>query len=176
MRQHIRYPEDFFLIQADIYRTYHMTDPAVFYNREDLWGFPRENYAGETVPMQPYYVIMRLPGETQRRIHPDAADGAGEPRMRDNMISWLAARCDGDDYGQLFEFAFSKDRLFYGPYQIQARINQNPDISHQYSSVEPDGLQGDTGQSAGHPGRNALLYVEPLYIRAQNGQFPNCSA
>ena len=64
LRQHIRYPEDFFLIQADIYRTYHMTDPAVFYNREDQWGFPRENYADETVPMQPYYVIMRLPGET----------------------------------------------------------------------------------------------------------------
>ena len=64
LHMHIRYPEDFFVIQADIYRTYHMTDPAVFYNKEDLWSFPRENYADETAPMQPYYVIMRLPGET----------------------------------------------------------------------------------------------------------------
>jgi uncharacterized protein len=132
LRQHIRYPEDYFLIQADIYRTYHMTDPVVFYNREDQWGFPRENYSGETVPMQPYYVIMRLPGEAHDEyilMLPMVPESRGT--VRDNMISWLAARCDGADYGHLFEFAFSKDRLFYGPYQIQARINQNPDISQQ---------------------------------------------
>ena len=173
LRQHIRYPEDYFLIQADIYRTYHMTDPAVFYNREDQWGFPRENYADETVPMQPYYVIMRLPGETHDEyilMLPMVPESRGT--VRDNMISWLAARCDGVDYGHLFEFAFSKDRLFYGPYQIQARINQNPDISQQYSLWNQMGSKVILGNLLVFPIENALLYVEPLYIRAQNGQLP----
>jgi uncharacterized membrane protein (UPF0182 family) len=173
LRQHIRYPEDYFLIQADIYRTYHMTDPAVFYNREDQWGFPRENYADETVPMQPYYVIMRLPGETHDEyilMLPMVPESRGT--VRDNMISWLAARCDGTDYGHLFEFAFSKDRLFYGPYQIQARINQNPDISQQYSLWNQMGSKVILGNLLVFPIENALLYVEPLYIRAQNGQLP----
>jgi uncharacterized protein len=173
LRQHIRYPEDYFLIQADIYRTYHMTDPAVFYNREDQWGFPRENYADETVPMQPYYVIMRLPGETHDEyilMLPMVPESRGT--VRDNMISWLAARCDGTDYGHLFEFAFSKDRLFYGPYQIQARINQNPDISQQYSLWNQMGSKVILGNLLVFPIENALLYVEPLYIRAENGQLP----
>jgi uncharacterized protein len=173
LRQHIRYPEDYFLIQADIYRTYHMMDPAVFYNREDQWGFPRENYADETVPMQPYYVVMRLPGETHDEyilMLPMVPESRGT--VRDNMISWLAARCDGIDYGHLFEFAFSKDRLFYGPYQIQARINQNPDISQQYSLWNQMGSKVILGNLLVFPIEDALLYVEPLYIRAQNGQLP----
>ena len=120
-------PGRFFSLQADNFRTYHMTDPQVFYNREDLWGFPRESYAGQTVPMQPYYVIMRLPGEAQAKymlMLPMVLSG------RDNMIAWMAARCDGTDYGHLFEYSFFEDEwLFYGPYQIQARINQNPEIS-----------------------------------------------
>ena len=173
LRQHIRYTEYYFLIQADIYRTSHMTDPAVFYNREDQWGFPRENYADETVPMQPYYVIMRLPGESHDEyilMLPMVPESRGT--VRDNMISWLAARCDGVDYGHLFEFAFSKDRLFYGPYQIQARINQNPDISQQYSLWNQMGSKVILGNLLVFPIENALLYVEPLYIRAENGQLP----
>jgi uncharacterized protein len=169
LRAHIRYPEDFFLIQADMYQTYHMTDPAVFYNREDQWAFPRENYADQTITMQPYYVIMRLPGEKKAEymlMLPMV------PQGRDNMIAWLAARCDGTDYGHLFEFAFSKDRLFYGPYQIQARINQNPDISQQYSLWNQMGSKVILGNLLVIPIEDALLYVEPLYIRAQNGQIP----
>ena len=169
LRAHIRYPEDFFLTQAEMYGTYHMTDPSVFYNREDLWTFPRENYADETVPMQPYYVIMRLPGETHAEyilMLPMV------PQGRDNMIAWLAARCDGADYGHLFEFEFSKDRLFYGPYQIQARINQNPDISQQYSLWNQMGSKVILGNLLVIPIEDSLLYVEPLYIRAENGQLP----
>jgi uncharacterized protein len=169
LRLHIRYPEDFFLIQAETYATYHMTDPAVFYNREDLWSFPKENYADETTLMQPYYVIMRLPGEQQAEyilMLPMV------PQGRDNMIAWMAARCDGDDYGHLFEFAFSKDKLFYGPYQIQARINQNPEISQQYSLWNQMGSKVILGNLLVIPVEDTLLYVEPLYIRAQNGQLP----
>ena len=169
LRAHIRYPEDFFLTQAEMYGTYHMKDPATFYNREDLWTFPRENYSDQTVPMQPYYVIMRLPGETHAEyilMLPMV------PQGRDNMIAWLAARCDGADYGHLFEFAFSKDRLFYGPYQIQARINQNPDISQQYSLWNQMGSKVILGNLLVFPIADSLLYVEPLYIRAENGQLP----
>ncbi len=169
LRAHIRYPEDFFLIQSDIYRTYHMTDPEVFYNREDQWEFPRENYADETAQMQPYYVIMRLPGERKAEymlMLPMV------PRGRDNMIAWLAARCDGADYGHLFEYAFSKEKLFYGPYQIQARINQNPDISRQYSLWNQMGSKVILGNLIVIPIQESLLYVEPLYIRAENGQLP----
>ncbi|HEY9156917.1 UPF0182 family protein [Candidatus Binatus sp.] len=169
LRAHIRYPEDFFLIQADTFRTYHMTDPQVFYNREDLWGFPRENYAGQTVPMQPYYVIMRLPGEPQAEymlMLPMVPSG------RDNMIAWMAARCDGADYGHLFEYAFSKDKLIYGPYQIQARINQNPEISRQLSLWNQMGSKVLLGNLLVIPIQDSLLYVEPLFIRAENGQLP----
>ena len=169
LRAHIRYPEDFFLIQADTFRTYHMTDPQVFYNREDLWGFPRENYAGQTVPMTPYYVIMRLPGEAQAEymlMLPMVPSG------RDNMIAWMAARCDGADYGHLFEYSFSKDKLFYGPYQIQARINQNPEISRQLSLWNQMGSKVLLGNLLVIPIQDSLLYVEPLFIRAENGQLP----
>jgi uncharacterized protein len=166
---HIRYPELFFLIQAEIYGTYHMTDPVVFYNREDVWSFPRENYAGETLPMQPYYVIMRLPGEQKAEyilMLPMV------PQNRDNMIAWMAARCDGADYGHLFEFEFSKDRLFFGPFQIQARLNQNPEISQQYSLWNQIGSKVLLGNMLVIPIQDSLLYVEPLYIRAENGQLP----
>ena len=169
LRQHIRYPEDMFMVQADIYATYHMTDPQVFYNREDVWGFPRENYGGETGQMQPYYVIMRLPNEPREEyilMLPMV------PRGRDNMISWLAARCDGDQYGKLIEYAFSKDKLIYGPYQIQARINQNPEISRQMSLWNQMGSRVILGNLLVIPIEDSLLYVEPLYLRAENGQLP----
>jgi uncharacterized protein len=119
--------------------------------------------------MQPYYVIMRLPGESREEyilMLPMV------PRGRDNMIAWLAARCDGDDYGHLFEYAFSKDTLFYGPYQIQARINQSPDISRQLSLWNQMGSKVILGNLIVIPVQNSLLYVEPLYIRAENGQLP----
>ena len=169
LRMHIRYPEDFFLIQAEMYSTYHMTDPAVFYNREDQWAMPRENYADQTVTMDPYYVIMRLPGQAKAEyilMLPMV------PQGRDNMIAWLAARCDGADYGHLFEFAFSKDELSYGPYQIQALINQNPEISQKYSLWNQMGSKVILGNLLVIPVEDTLLYVEPLYIRAANGQLP----
>jgi uncharacterized membrane protein (UPF0182 family) len=169
LRQHIRYPEDMFLVQADIYATYHMTDPQVFYNREDVWGRPNENYGGETGPMQPYYVIMRLPNQAHEEyilMLPMV------PRGRDNMISWLAAGCDGNNYGKLIEYAFSKDKLIYGPYQIQARINQNPEISRQMSLWNQMGSRVILGNLLVIPIEDSLLYVEPLYLRAENGQLP----
>jgi uncharacterized membrane protein (UPF0182 family) len=169
LRIHIRYPEDLFMIQADVYRTYHMRDPEVFYNREDLWGFARENYAGQTVVMQAYYTIMRLPGEMHEEF---ILMIPMVPRGRDNMISWLAARCDGENYGRLLEYAFSKEKLVYGPYQIEARINQNPAISRQISLWNQMGSRVVLGNMMVTPIADTLLYVEPLYLRAENGQLP----
>ena len=169
LHSHIRYPEYFFQVQAGIYRTYHMKDPQVFYNREDQWDFAKENYAGMTSAMQPYYIIMRLPGEAHEEymlMLPMV------PKGRDNMIAWMAARCDGADYGHLFEYAFSKDSLFYGPYQIQARINQSPEISRQLSLWNQMGSKVILGNLIVIPVQDSLLYVEPLYIRAENGQLP----
>src|SRR5271157_368994 len=122
-----------------------------------------------TGPMQPYYIIMRLPGEPHEEyilMLPMV------PKGRDNMIAWMAARCDGADYGHLFEYAFSKDSLFYGPYQIQARINQSPEISRQLSLWNQMGSKVILGNLIVIPVQDSLLYVEPLYIRAENGQLP----
>jgi uncharacterized membrane protein (UPF0182 family) len=169
LRTHVRYPEDLFMLQADVYRTYHMRNPEVFYNREDLWGFARENYAGQTVLMQAYYTIMRLPGEPHEEF---ILMIPMVPRGRDNMISWLAARCDGENYGRIIEYAFSKEKLVYGPYQIEARINQNPVISRQISLWNQMGSRVVLGNMMVIPIADTLLYVEPLYLRAENGQLP----
>ena len=142
LRMHIRYPEDFFLIQAEMYSTYHMTDPAVFYNREDQWAMPRENYADQTVTMDPYYVIMRLPGQAKAEyilMLPMV------PQGRDNMIAWLAAHCDGADYGHLFEFAFSKDELSYGPYRDPGANQSESGNFAEIFPLEPDGFESDPG-------------------------------
>ena len=112
---------------------------------------------------------MRLPGEAQAEymlMLPMVPSG------RDNMIAWMAARCDGADYGHLFEYSFSKDKLFYGPYQIQARINQNPEISRQLSLWNQMGSKVLLGNLLVIPIQDSLLYVEPLFIRAENGQLP----
>ena len=136
LQKHIRYPEDLFTIQALQYRAYHMDAPEVFYNREDLWQFPREptapdemNAGGET-RMAPYYIMMRLPGEPQTEFFLMLPM---TPSQRENMIAWLAARCDLPEYGKLIVYEFPKEKLVYGPFQIEARINQNTEISQQIS-------------------------------------------
>ncbi len=175
LQKHIRYPEDLFTIQASQYRAYHMDAPEVFYNREDLWQFPREptspdgNNAGSGTRMTPYYMMMRLPGETHTEFFlmlPMA------PSQRENMIAWLAARCDLPDYGKLIVYEFPKDKLVYGPFQIEARINQNTEISQQISLWNQMGSRVIRGNLLVVPIDNSLLYVSPLYLRAELGQLP----
>jgi uncharacterized membrane protein (UPF0182 family) len=169
LHQHVRYPEDLFVLQAGMYATYHMTDPEVFYNKEDLWNFPKENYGGQQITMQPYYTIMRLPGESSEEF---ILMLPMVPANRDNMIAWLAARCDGSNYGTVIEFTFSKEKLIYGPAQIEARIDQNTTISQQLSLWNQTGSRVIRGNLLVIPIDDALLYVEPLYLSAESRQLP----
>jgi uncharacterized membrane protein (UPF0182 family) len=169
LQRHIRYPENLFVIQAQLYRTYHMESPEVFYNREDLWQFPRQQSGGETATMAPYYTIMRLPGESQAEF---VLMLPMVPSQRQNMIAWLTARCDPPHYGQLLAYEVPKDKLVYGPFQIEARINQNPEISQQISLWNQMGSRVIHGNLLVIPIENSLLYVSPLYLRAESGQLP----
>ncbi|WP_245254418.1 UPF0182 family protein [Paraburkholderia sp. LEh10] len=174
LQRHIRYPEDLFLIQAQVYRAYHMEASEVFYNREDLWQFPRElsgiNGASTGgTPMTPYYTIMRLPRTPRAEF---VLMLPMVPSHRENMIAWLAARCDPPDYGKLTVYAFPKDKLIYGPFQIEARIQQNTVISQQISLWNQMGSRVVRGHLVVVPIENSILYLSPLYLRAESGQLP----
>lgn len=167
VRAHIRYPEDFFAIQAAKYAVYHMTDPAVFYSKEDLWRVATRMVNGESTPMNPYYAVMKLPevGNTEEFI----LMVPFTPARKNNMIAWMAARCDGPDYGKVLVFAFPKEKLIYGPEQIQSRVNQSPSISQQLTLWDQGGSRVLRGTLLVVPVQNAVLYVEPLYLAAEGG-------
>ena len=169
LRQHLRYPEDLFRLQVGVYGIYHMTDPEVFYNREDQWNFPQLTVNGKTTAMQPYYTVMRLPGEAREEF---ILMLPMVPNNRDNMIAWLAARCDGPAYGTVIEFAFPKEKLLFGPAQVEARIDQDTTISQQLSLWNQTGSRVIRGNLLVIPIDDALLYVEPLYLRAEHRELP----
>jgi uncharacterized protein len=169
LKKHIRYPEDLFLIQARIYQTYHMRAAEVYYNREDLWQFPRQLGSDGITMMSPYYIIMRLPGEPRAEFFLMVPM---VPSRRDNMIAWLAARCDPPDYGKLIVYEFPKEKLVYGPFQIEARINQNTEISQQITLWNQMGSRVIRGNLLVIPIENSILYVTPLYLRAEYGHLP----
>ncbi len=170
LRDHLRYPEDFFAIQARKYATYHMQDPQVFYNREDLWAIPRRVIDGREREMEPYYTIMRLPGEKREEF---VLLTLFNPARRDNMIAWLAARSDPPSYGRLIVYNFPKQKLVYGPRQIDARIDQDPVISQQLSLWNQRGSTVIRGSLLAIPLDQSLIYVQPLYLAAaEQGALP----
>ena len=169
VKAHFRYPLDLFKIQAEMFLSYHMSDPQVFYNREDLWRFAAEIYEGKRSAIEPYYLIMRLPGETKEEfvlILPFT------PVNKNNMIAWMAARSDGENYGKLLLYEFPKQELVYGPFQIEARIDQNPEISQQLTLWSQEGSRVIRGDILVIPINSSLLYIEPVYLRAEQGQLP----
>jgi uncharacterized protein len=168
LRAHIRYPEDLFTIQARMYVTYHMQDPQVFYNKEDLLSIPRRTMGGTEREMEPYYTIMRLPGETREEF---VLLLPFTPNRRDNMRAWLAARSDPPNYGKLIALDFPKAKLVYGPKQIDARIEQDAFISQQLSLWGQRG-QVIRGSLLAIPIETSLLYVQPLYLAAEKGSLP----
>jgi hypothetical protein len=169
LKTHLRYPKDLFSIQADQYRTFHMTVPQVFYNREDLWVLPQENYAGKVAPMQPYYILMKLPGSDQLEY---LLMTPFTPQKRDNMISWMAARCDFPEYGKMLFYQLPKEKLIFGPMQIEAMIDQNTTISQQLSLWDQKGSRVIRGNLIAVPIENSFLYVVPVYLTAEGTDFP----
>jgi uncharacterized protein len=169
LRQHIRYPQDLYRVQSNQLMTYHMTDPIVFYNREDQWRAPNEIYGAQQQLVQPYYLITKLPsGQSEEFIllRPFT------PAQRNNLIAWLSARSDGDQYGKMLLYTFPKQRLIYGPEQIEARINQDPVISQRISLWNRQGSRAVQGNLLVIPIERSLLYVEPLYLEAEQNQLP----
>jgi len=170
LQAHIRYPEDLFAVQARMYATYHMQDPQVFYNKEDLWVIPRLPQEGRDREMEPYFMIMRLPGERKEEF---VLLSGFNPSGRDNMIALMVARMDPPQYGGLIAYAFPKQKLVFGPRNIQARINQDPVISQQIALWNQQGSRVITGSLLAIPIDQSLIYVQPLYLAAaEQGALP----
>ena len=169
LREHVRYPEDLFSIQAKMYGTYHMQDPQVFYNKEDLWTIPRLAQEGREVEIEPYFTIMRLPGEKREEF---VLLSGFNPARRDNMIAIMAARADAPNYGGLIVYTFPKQKLVYGPRQIDARISQDPVISAAISLWNRPGSRVIRGSMLAIPIEDSLIYVQPLYLSAERGALP----
>ncbi len=162
LRQHIRYPEDLFTIQATMYATYHMHDPQVFYNKEDLWHIPSLSSDGQDTPLEPYYTVMKLNSEMGKEEF--ILMTPFTPTKRQNMIAWLAARCDDPHYGQLFVYDFPKQKLVYGPTQIVSRINQDSEISKLLTLWDQRGSAVIRGSLLVIPIEDSILYIQPLYL------------
>jgi uncharacterized membrane protein (UPF0182 family) len=169
LKAHIRYPSDLFTIQNSIYNIYHMTDPQVFYNQEDLWNVPTEIYQESEQRMRPYYVNMRIPkGEKEEFILMLPLT----PSRKDNMVAWMCARCDQPNYGDLIVYQLPKEKLIYGPMQIEARINQKPNISSELTLWGQKGSRVIRGNLLIIPIHHSFLYVEPVYLQSEQSQMP----
>ncbi|GAB4370352.1 MAG: hypothetical protein Kow00121_10980 [Elainellaceae cyanobacterium] len=170
LRRHIRYAKDLYQVQSNQLMTYHMTDAIVFYNREDQWRAPNEIYGGEQQLVEPYFLIMNLPTNTTSEefilLRPFT------PVQRNNLIAWLAARSDGEQYGTMLLYEFPKQKLVYGPEQIEARINQDPVISQRISLWNRQGSRAVQGNLLVIPIEDSLLYVEPIYLEAEQNRLP----
>ncbi|MDE3187276.1 MAG: UPF0182 family protein, partial [Acidobacteriota bacterium] len=174
LRKHVRYPESLLKLQADVYGLYHMTDPDVFYNREDLWTVATEVGMAEgggqtTQAMEPNFVLMKLPGETSEEF---AEILPFTPANRNNLIGWIAGRSDGSNYGKSVVYNFPKTRLVDGPLQIEARIDQNAQLSGQLTLWNQQGSHVRRGSLLVIPSGRALLYAEPIYLQAERSPMP----
>lgn len=171
LQAHIRYPRDLFNTQAELFQLYHVQDPTVFYTREDLWTIASENQqqGQASATLRPFYVIARLPGESKEEfimILPFT------PNQKNNMIGYLVGRSDTPNYGTLFDFRFPKDSLVVGPQQVESNIDQAPIIKSQFSLLNTPGSKVIRGNLLVLPIENSLLYVEPIYLQAENVQIP----
>ena len=171
LRAHLRYPEDYFSIQADMLATYHMTDPTIFYNKGDVWQIPTELYADSKTPVKtvPYYQVVKLPGSDKPEF---SLALPFTPLSKQNMSSLLVARQDGANYGKLLTIDFPKDKLVFGPAQIEARIDSEPDISSQLTLWKQGGSNVIRGNLLVVPVADSVMYFEPLYLQADQNSIP----
>ena len=169
LRGRLRYPQQIFSIQAAMFATYHMLNPAVFYNREDQWEIPAFDVGGQAQSMHPYYTIMKLPGETG----PEYIQMLPfTPRQKDNLAAWMVARSDGDHYGKLAVFQFPKQTVIFGPKQVAARISQDQAIAPQITLWNQQGSEVIQGTLLVIPIEESLIYIRPLYLKAAGGSIP----
>ncbi|HDZ86136.1 MAG TPA: UPF0182 family protein [Actinobacteria bacterium] len=168
LQEHLRYPEDMFSLQSEVYATYHMSNPQVFYNKEDKWDIPTEVYESKQQMVDPYYVILQLAQSKNdfQLIRPFTPIG------KNNMISWMSINSEPDKYGQILLYQFSKKKLVYGPSQVEARIDQNPEISESFSLWSQQGSRVIRGNLLVIPVKNSLLFVEPIYLQSEQSQIP----
>ena len=172
---HLRYPEDIFSLQTAIYTTYHMDDPQIFYNKEDQWEVPiiaqegEKQTEGKVPAMTPRHMIMKLPGEKKEEY---ILMLPFTPRAKDNLSAWMVARNDGEQYGKLVVYRFPKDKLVFGPKQVIGRINQDAQVSQQISLWDQRGSQVIQGPLLVIPIEESLVYVRPLYLKAEAGKIP----
>jgi len=172
LRQHVRYPEYLFTIQAQVLENFHMHDPQAFYNRADTWSQPNEitQQGAQSAALQPYYVVMKLPGQDHEEF---ALIQPFTPLNKKNMVAWIAARSDGADYGKLVSFRFPTDRQVTGPEQVESRIDQDPTISAQLSLLNQNGSKVVRGNLLVIPIGDSILFVEPVYLEsAGNNAIP----
>lgn len=165
LRAHLRHPLDYFSVQAQMYAVYHMLDVNTFYNKEDQWSVPE---VGD-VRMEPYYTVMRLPEEDKAEF---ILMLPFTPRLKDNLAAWMVARNDGEDLSQLVVYTFPKQRLIYGPKQMVGRINQDPFVSQQITLWDRAGSNVIRGTLLVIPIEQSLIYIQPLYLRAEDGRIP----
>jgi uncharacterized membrane protein (UPF0182 family) len=169
LRTRLRYPQQIFALQAAMFATFHMTSPAVFYNREDQWEVPSFDVGNQRQFMDPYYTIMKLPGESG----PEYIQMLPyTPRGKDNLAAWMVARSDGAHYGKLAVFQFPKQTVIFGPKQIAARISQDQAIAPQITLWNQQGSEVIQGTLLVIPIEESLIYVRPLYLRASGGSIP----
>ena len=175
LKKHIRYPRDLFKIQVDTYTKYHMEDVQVFYNQEDLWQIPDELYGDSRQEMEPYYIIMKLPEEEKEEF---LLMIPFTPSRKDNMIGWLAARSDLPNYGNLLVYKLPKEKLVYGPMQIEARVDQQTEISRELSLWGQRGSRVIRGNLLAIPISDTFIYVEPVYLEAtqEKSELPSTAA
>lgn len=175
LQSHLRYPETLFRFQANILKTFHMTDPSVFYNKEDAWSIAQELYEASPQDIEPYYTILQMPdsGKPEFILMLPFTPASSKTNTRNNMVSWLAARMDGDNYGQLALYTLPKNIEIDGPLQIESRIDQNPNISQQLTLWNQKGSKVIRGNLLVLPVGGNFLYVEPIYLQAeQSGSIP----
>jgi uncharacterized membrane protein (UPF0182 family) len=165
-RKHIRYPVNLFEVQAEVYTLYHMESVETFYNREDVWSIPEEMFEGKRIRMEPYYVILSLEDKPEFILMLPFT-----PKGRMNMIAWMCARCD-ERYGEILLYEFPKGKLIYGPMQIEARIDQNPEISKLFTLWGQVGSSVIRGNLLVIPIEGSILYVEPVYLKAEESHIP----
>ena len=169
LRRHMRYPGDLFRVQTTLYANYHMVDPDAFYHREDQWQYPTVERGTPNAAPFMRHIILRLPDESQPEF---IYMTPFTPRGKNNLAAWMAARMDGPNYGKLVVYRFPKQSLVYGPSQIANRINQETSISQQITLWDQKGSQVIRGELLVIPIRGSLIYVQPLYLRAEGGSIP----